>query len=91
MYSIINSSFLKFYNKKTYYEDFSKYANLGIWILNGIGGAEIETIEELIGEYPNIDDDTERSLNEADLEMIELAKELNLNYKITSNGIKLMK
>lgn len=91
MYSIINSSFLKFYNKKTYHEDLSKYANLGIWILNGIGGAEIETIEELIGEYPNIDDDVERNLNETDLEMIELAKELGLNYKITSNGIKLIK
>lgn len=90
MYSIINSSFLKFYNKKTYYEDMSKYANLGMWILNGLGG-EIESIEELIGEYPNIDDDVERSLNETDLEMIELAKELGLNYKITSTGIKLIK
>lgn len=90
MHSIINSSFLKFYNKKTYYEDFSKYANLGIWILNGLGG-EIETIEELIGEYPDINDDVERSLNEADLEIIELAKELNLNYKITSKGIKIIK
>lgn len=90
MYSIINSSFLKFYNKKTYYEDMSKYANLGMWVLNGLGG-EIESIEELIGEYPNIDDDVERSLNETDLEMIELAKELGLNYKITSTGIKLIK
>ena len=90
MYSIINSSFLKFYNKKTYYEDMSKVANLGIWIINALGG-EIETIEELIGEYPSIDDDVERSLNETDLEMIELAKELGLNYKITSTGIKLLK
>lgn len=90
MYLIINSSFLKFYNRKTYYEDMSKIANLGVWILNALGG-EIESIEELIGEYPSIDDDVERNLNEADLEMIELAKELNLNYKITSNGIKLMK
>lgn len=90
MYSIINSSFLKFYNKKTYYEDMSKIANLGVWILNALGG-EIESIEELIGEYPDIDDDIKRNLNETDLEMIELAKELNLNYKITSTGIKIIK
>ena len=90
MYSIINSSFLKFYNRKNHYEDMIKFASLGSWIINALGG-EIETIEELIGEYPTIEDDVERSLNERDLEMIELAKELGLNYKITSTGIKLIK
>lgn len=88
MHSIINSSFLKYYNTKSYYEDMSKYANLGIWILNSLG-VDIEDIESLIGEYPVFEEKTKRSLNDDDLDLIEFAKENGIEYKITNNGIRL--
>ena len=52
--SIVKSSFLIFYNDKLYYEDMSKFARLGQWVLNGLG-ADINDIEDLIGEYPKLD------------------------------------
>lgn len=90
MNSIIKSSFLQYYNSKTYYEDMSKFASLGMWVLNGLG-ADIDNIEKLIGEYPSINDNKkiDRELTEEDLNWIEFAKKNNLQYKITEEGIKL--
>ena len=36
----------------------SKFARLGQWVLNGLG-ADIENIEDLIGEYPQLDNTKE--------------------------------
>ena len=90
MNSIVKSSFLGFYNRKAYYEDMSKFANLGIWILNGLG-AEIDNIEKLIGEYPQLKEAKEvvRELTEEDKNWIEFAKASGQKYTITESGIRL--
>ncbi len=70
-----------------YYLELSKFAKLGAWILNGLG-ADIDRLEDLIGEAPVLK--SERKLTEEDLEIIEMAKELNLTYTITNNGVKII-
>ena len=90
MNSIIKSSFLDFYNRKAYYEDMTKFANLGMWILNGLG-ANIDSIEGLIGEYPQLEEVKEviRELTEEDKNWIEFAKASGQKYTITESGIRL--
>ena len=90
MNSIVKSSFLDFCNKKTYYEDMTKFANLGMWILNGLG-ADIDNIEDLIGECPQLEEAKEvvRELTEEDKNWIEFAKASGQKYTITENGIRL--
>ena len=90
MNSIVESSFLSFYNKKMYYEDITKFANLGMWILNGLG-ADIDNIEDLIGEYPQLEEVKEvvRELTEEDKNWIEFAKASGQKYTITESGIRL--
>ena len=90
MNSIVKSSFLGFCNKKTYYEDMTKFANLGVWILNGLG-ADIDNIEKLIGEYPQLEEAKEvvRELTEEDENWIEFAKASGQKYTITESGIRL--
>ena len=90
MNSIVKSSFLSFYNKKMYYEDMTKFANLGMWILNGLG-ADIDNIEKLIGEYPQLEEVKEvvRELTEEDKNWIEFAKASGQKYTITESGIRL--
>jgi hypothetical protein len=85
MYSIINSDFLRWQNELKYYNDMSKFAKLGTWILNSLG-AEIDNLEDLIGDMPTLE--TKRELTEEDQEIIEMCEANNLNYKITSTGIK---
>ena len=90
MNSIVESSFLSFYNKKMYYEDMTKFANLGMWILNGLG-ADIDNIEKLIGECPQLEEAKEvvRELTEEDKNWIEFAKASGQKYTITESGIRL--
>ena len=70
-----------------YYLELSKFGKLGAWILNGLG-ADIDRLEDLIGEAPILK--SKRKLTEEDLEIIEMAKELNLTYTITNNGVKII-
>ena len=88
--AIVKSSFLNFYNKKTYYEDMSKFASLGMWVLNGLG-ADIDNIENLIGKYPKFESikETIRELTEDDKTWIEFAKKSGKEYTITEDGIRL--
>ena len=90
MNSIVKSNFLKFYNEKTHYEDMAKYANLGIWVLNGLG-ANIDNIEDLIGKYPTMNNVKEviRELTEEEKNWIEFAKSSGKKYTITNDGIRL--
>ena len=68
----------------------TKFANLGMWILNGLG-ADIDGIEKLIGEYPQLDEAKEivRELTEEDKKWIEFAKASGQKYVITESGIRL--
>lgn len=86
--AILKSNFLKFYNQKIYYEDMTKYANLGAWVLNSLG-ADIDNIEDLIGKYPKLEEGNKKVLNNEDYEIIKLAKKLGLSYEITSRGVRL--
>ena len=88
--AIVKSSFLKFYNNKLYYEDMSKFARLGQWVLNGLG-ADIDNIEDLIGKYPVFENVKEviRELTEEDKTWIEFAKKSGKEYTITEEGIRL--
>ena len=88
--AIVKSNFLKFYNNKLYYEDMSKLASLGMWVLNGLG-ADIDNIENLIGEYPKFEPIKEiiRELTEDDKTWIEFAKKSGKEYTITEDGIRL--
>ena len=90
MNSIVKSSFLGFYNKKEYYEDMTKFAKLGMWILNGLG-ADIDNIDKLIGEYPQLEEVREvvRELTEEDKNWIEFAKASGQKSAITESGIRL--
>ena len=68
----------------------TKFANLGIWVLNGLG-ANIDNIEDLIGKYPQLDQVKEvvRELTEEEKSWIEFAKASGKKYTITSDGIRL--
>ena len=68
----------------------TKFANLGIWVLNGLG-ANIDNIEDLIGQYPQLDQVKEvvRELTEEEKNWIEFAKSSGKKYTITSDGIRL--
>ena len=68
----------------------TKFANLGVWVLNGLG-ADIDNIEKLIGEYPKPEETKEvvRELTEEDENWIEFAKASGQKYTITENGIRL--
>lgn len=83
---MFNSDLAIYVKQVDYYEDMSKFAKLGLWVLSALG-AEIETIEDLIGEYPSIE--VKRELNEKDYKLIDFAKSKNLSYKITNTGIKI--
>ena len=85
---MFNSDVAVYVKQMNYYEDMSKFAKLGLWIIQCLGG-DIEDIETLIGEAPSMDD--KRELTEEDLELIEFAKENGFNYKVTSKGIKISK
>ena len=86
----MKSNFLKFYNDKLYYEDMSKFARLGQWVLNGLG-ADINDIEDLIGEYPKLNNIKEvvRELTEDEEMWVEFAKANGKKYTITDEGIRL--
>ena len=86
MHEIYNSKFLKWYNKSDYFDDLTKFASLGAWIINNIGG-EVKDLEELIGEAPSLEDD--RELNDQDLELIKWCEENGKDYKVTNKGIKI--
>ena len=88
--AIVKSNFLKFYNDKLYYEDMSKFARLGQWVLNGLG-ADINGIEDLIGEYPKLNNIKEvvRELTEDEKMWVEFAKANGKEYTITEDGIRL--
>ena len=68
----------------------SKFARLGQWVLNGLG-ADIESIEDLIGEYPQFDNTKEviRELTEDEKTWVEFAKANGKKYTITDEGIRL--
>lgn len=84
---MFNSDIAVYVKQVNYYEDMSKFARLGLWIIQCLGG-DIDDIESLIGEYPTLQ--IKRELTEDDLEIIEMAKELNLKYTITNNGVKII-
>lgn len=85
---MFNSDVAVYVKQMNYYEDMSKFAKLGLWIIQCLGG-DIEDIETLIGEAPSMDN--KRQLTEEDLELIEFAKENGFTYKVTSKGIKISK
>ena len=85
---MFNSDVAVYVKQMNYYEDMSKFAKLGLWIIQCLGG-DIEDIETLIGEAPSMDN--KRQLTEEDLELIEFAKENGFNYKVTNKGIKISK
>lgn len=85
---MFNSDVAVYVKQMNYYEDMSKFAKLGLWIIQCLGG-DIEDIETLIGEAPSLND--KRELTEEDLELIEFAKENGFSYKVTSKGIKISK
>ena len=68
----------------------AKYANLGIWVLNGLG-ADISNVEDLIGKYPSLNTEKEviRELTEEEKNWIEFAKSSGKKYTITNDGIRL--
>jgi hypothetical protein len=68
----------------------TKFANLGMWVLNGLG-ANIDNVEDLIGQYPVFKEVKEvvRELTEEDKNWIEFAKSSGKKYTITSDGIRL--
>ena len=75
--------------KIKYYEDMTKFGQLGLWILTAIGGKEASKIklEDLIGDVPTKDRKIELTKEEEDL--IKFAKENGLKYKITPQGVKI--
>ena len=96
MHSIISSKFLAWRNEVKYYEDMTKYAKLGSWVINSLGG-DIKELSELIGEAPNIysevqvqeKEQIERELTESDKSWIAFAENNGLEYKITKDGIRI--
>ena len=68
----------------------AKFANLGVWVLNGLG-ANIDNIEDLIGKYPALEEVKEvvRELTEEEKSWVEFAKASGKKYIITNDGIRL--
>ena len=68
----------------------SKFANLGMWVLNGLN-ANIDSIEDLIGKYPTLEEVKEvvRELTEEEKSWVEFAKASGKKYTITADGIRL--
>ena len=85
---MFNSDIAVYFKQVNYYEDMSKFAKLGLWIIQCLGG-DVDDIESLIGEYPILHNNNKRELTQDDLELIELAKQNGLKYKITNTGIKI--
>ena len=85
-FEMFNSDIAVYVKQVNYYEDMSKFAKLGLWIIQCLGG-DIDDIESLIGEYPTLQN--KRELTQDDLELIEFAKQNGLKYKITNTGIKI--
>ena len=82
-----NSNTAIYYKELNYYEDMTKFAKLAIWL----AGDEQTKISDLIGDYPVLNkQEKQRDLNNQDKEIIKLAKENGLKYKITNKGIKIM-
>lgn len=81
-----NSDIAIYSKQMDYYLEISKFGKLAAWILNSLG-ADIDNIEDLIGEPPELGGD--RELTQDDLDLIGYAKQNNLNYKITNKGIKI--
>lgn len=74
------------YKKNNYYEDMTKFGQLGLWILTSMGAKDI-ALEDLIGDIPTNKIKTE--LTEEEKELIEISKQAGLKYKITPNGVKI--
>ncbi len=74
------------YKKNNYYEDMTKFGQLGLWILTSMGAKDI-ALEDLIGDIPTNKIKTE--LTEEEKELIEISKQTGLKYKITPNGVKI--
>lgn len=74
------------YKKNNYYEDMTKFGQLGLWILTTMGAKDI-ALEDLIGDIPTNKIKTE--LTEEEKELIEISKQTGLKYKITPNGVKI--
>ena len=72
--------------KMNYYEDMTKYGQLGLWILTSLGTKDVK-LEDLIGDIPNKQE--KRELTEEEKDLIKFAKENGLKYKITSKGVEI--
>lgn len=75
------------FKKLEYHEDFTKFGKLGLWILTALGAEDL-TIEDLIGDIPGLEK-KEKDLTQEEKELIELAKQTGLKYKITFQGVKI--
>lgn len=84
-----NSNLAVYAKEMAYYEDMSKFANLGLWIIQILGG-QVDNIQDLIGEVPSLNSSvTKKELTEEDLEIISFCKENGLKYRFTNQGIKI--
>lgn len=75
------------FKRISYHEDLTKFAKLGMWVLTALGAKDL-TIEDLIGDIPGLEK-KEKDLTQEEKELIELAKQTGLKYKITSQGVKI--
>lgn len=75
------------FKKIAYHEDLTKFAKLGMWVLMALGAKDL-TIEDLIGDIPGLEK-KEKDLTQEEKELIELAKQTGLKYKITFQGVKI--
>lgn len=76
-----------FFKRISYHEDLTKFAKLGMWVLTALGAKDL-TIEDLIGDIPGLEK-KEKDLTQEEKELIELAKQTGLKYKITFQGVKI--
>lgn len=74
------------YKKNNYYEDMTKFGQLGLWILTSMGAKDI-ALEDLIGDI--LTNKIKTELTEEEKELIEISKQTGLKYKITPNGVKI--
>ena len=81
-----NSDIAVYYKELNYYEDMTKFAKLAIWL----AGDEQTKVCDLIGNYPTLNKQEKRELNQQDEEIINFAKENGLKYKVTNKGVKIM-
>ena len=72
---MFNSDIAVYFKQVNYYEDMSKFAKLGLWIIQCLGG-DVDDIESLIGEYPTLQN--KRELTQDDLELIDNNRVINL-------------